>query len=222
MFFEKSTGQILADQITPHWFLFADLKLHFDEVAVLKRASDLIVATVGLLVLLPLLPFIALAIALDDRGPLFYSQDRVGQNGRIFRLFKIRTMRTNAENGESLWATRNDPRVTRVGRFLRRTRLDEFPQFLNVLLGQMSIVGPRPERPDIVQRLSEQIPYYAERHLAKPGITGWAQISFRYGSSVADARRKLQFDLFYLKHACFELDLIILLRTLGTFLRGAC
>ncbi len=122
----------------------------------------------------------------------------------------------------SVWSSPNDPRVTRVGRFLRRTRLDELPQLVNVLFGRMSIVGPRPERPDIVAELARKIPFYGERHLVKPGITGWAQISFRYGSSVEDAKRKLQFDLYYLKHMSSELDLIILFRTLGTFLRGAC
>ena len=131
-------------------------------------------------------------------------------------------MRPDAENGKSVWSVPHDPRVTRVGRFLRKCRLDELPQLYDVLIGQMSIIGPRPERPDIVKDLCEKVPYYAERHLVKPGITGWAQISFRYGSSVEDAKRKLQFDLYYLKHMSFELDMIILFRTVGTFLRGAC
>lgn len=221
-FYEKTTGQILVDEITPHWFLFADLQAHCHEVASLKRAVDVLVSSLGLLLALPLWPLIALAIKLDDGGPVFYSQDRVGQNGLVFRLFKLRTMRVNAENGVSVWATPNDPRVTRVGRLLRRSRLDELPQLYNVLLGQMSLVGPRPERPDIVQELCGHIPYYSERHLVKPGITGWAQISFRYGNTVEDAKRKLQFDLYYLKHMCFELDVVILFRTVGTFLRGAC
>ena len=222
VFYEKNTGQILVDQITPQWFLFADLKTHCEEVATFKRVMDTVVSAAGLLLALPLLPLIALAIRLDDGGPVFYWQDRVGQNGVVFRLYKFRTMRVNAETGPSVWALRNDPRTTRVGRFLRRTRLDELPQLYNVLCGQMSLVGLRPERPDIVETLIREIPYYAERHLVKPGITGWAQISFRYGNSVEDARRKLQFDLYYLKHMSFELDLIILFRTVGTFLRGAC
>ncbi|MHC4234487.1 MAG: exopolysaccharide biosynthesis polyprenyl glycosylphosphotransferase, partial [Planctomycetota bacterium] len=186
-FYEKATGQILVDQITPHWFLFADLKAHCDEAATLKRAIDLAVSVVGLAATLPFWPLIALAIKLDDGGPVFYSHDRVGQNGLVFALHKFRTMRPSAENGTSVWATKNDPRVTRVGRLLRRLRLDELPQLYNVLLGQMSIVGPRPERPDIVEDLVREIPFYSERHLVKPGITGWAQISFRYGSSVEDA-----------------------------------
>ena len=222
IFYEKATGQILVDEITPSWFLFADLKVHCDRHATVKRAFDLFTAAVGLCVTAPLWPLIALAIKLCDRGPVFYSQNRVGHNGEIFRLYKFRTMRPDAENGRSVWASPNDTRVTRVGRILRRTRLDELPQLYNVLVGQMSVVGPRPERPDIVCELCGKVPYYAERHLVKPGITGWAQISFRYGSSVKDAKRKLQFDLYYLKNMSFELDMIILLRTLGTFLRGAC
>ncbi|HNQ24174.1 MAG TPA: exopolysaccharide biosynthesis polyprenyl glycosylphosphotransferase [Phycisphaerae bacterium] len=221
-FYEKATGQILVDELTPAWFLFADLKVHCEDRAKLKRVTDLVSATLGLLLSAPLWPLIALAIKLSDGGPVWYAQDRVGQNGKLFKLYKFRTMRPNAENGKSVWATRDDPRVTRVGRWLRRTRLDELPQLYNILIGQMSIVGPRPERPDIVAELSRTLPYYAERHLVKPGLTGWAQISFRYGASVADAKRKLQFDLYYLKHMSFELDLIILLRTVGTFLRGAC
>ncbi len=221
-FYEKATGQILVDQINASWFLLADLKIHCDKHATLKRLTDLVVAGIGLCLSAPLCPLIALAIKLGDGGPVFYSQQRVGQNGGIFRLHKFRTMRPNAENGRSVWCAPNDPRVTPVGRFLRRTRLDELPQLYNVLMGQMSIVGPRPERPDIVADLRQQVPYYSERHLVKPGITGWAQISFRYGASIEDARRKLQFDLYYLKHMSFELDMMILFRTAGTFLRGAC
>ncbi|MFQ5413492.1 MAG: exopolysaccharide biosynthesis polyprenyl glycosylphosphotransferase [Phycisphaerae bacterium] len=221
-FYEKATGQILVDEITPSWFLFADLKVHCDDRATLKRLMDLSASLLGLCLTAPLWPIIALAIKLDDGGPVLYAQKRVGQNGRVFRLYKFRTMRPGAENGKSVWASPDDPRVTRVGRILRRTRLDELPQLYNILLGQMSVVGPRPERPDIVDELREKLPFYAERHLVKPGLTGWAQISFRYGASIEDAKRKLQFDLYYLKHASFELDLMILLRTAGTFLRGAC
>jgi exopolysaccharide biosynthesis polyprenyl glycosylphosphotransferase len=222
VFYEKATGQILVDEITPAWFLFADLKGHCDEQATLKRFVDLLLAALGLCLTLPVWPLLALAIKLGDGGPVVYSQIRVGQHGRVFTLYKFRTMRTNAENGRSLWSCANDPRVTRVGRWLRRSRLDELPQLYNVLKGDMSIVGPRPERPDFVAELSTAIPYYSQRHLVKPGITGWAQISFRYGSSVEDAKRKLQFDLYYLKHMSFELDLVILFRTMGTFLRGSC
>ncbi|NOX57760.1 MAG: sugar transferase [Planctomycetes bacterium] len=221
-FHETCAGQILVDEITPDWFLVSDLKAHCDEYASLKRLFDIAVASVGLLVSLPLYPILALLIKLEDRGPVFYAQDRVGKNGTIFKLFKFRTMKTDAENGESVWAKPNDPRTTRIGRFMRRTRLDELPQFYNILLGQMTVVGPRPERPDIQLDLCKHIPYWSERNLVKPGLTGWAQISFRYGSTIEDAKRKLQFDLYYLKHMNLELDVIILFRTLGTFLRGAC
>jgi len=131
-------------------------------------------------------------------------------------------MRVDAETGAAQWATRNDPRVTWIGRWLRRSRLDELPQLYNILMGSMSVVGPRPERPDFVVSLARLLPFYSERHLVKPGLTGWAQIGFKYANTVEDAKRKLQFDLYYLKHMCFELDVIILFRTLGTFLRGAC
>lgn len=219
-FYEKATGQILVDELTPQWFLYADLAVADDDRVNLKRIVDILASLVGLGLTLPLWPILGLVIKLGDGGSVLYSQDRVGLKGRLFRLVKFRTMRPDAENGVSVWASPNDPRVTPAGRILRRTRLDELPQLLNILMGHMSIVGPRPERPDIVRRLGEQIPYYNERHLAKPGLTGWAQINYPYGATIEDAKRKLQFDLYYLKHACFELDMMILFRTLGTFLRG--
>ncbi len=221
-FYEKATGQILVDELTPQWFLFADLTAGGEERVSLTRIVDLAASLVGLCATLPLWPLIALFIKLGDGGPIFYWQDRVGLKGRTFRLYKFRTMCIDAENGASVWASPKDPRVTCFGRLLRRTRMDELPQLFNILTGKMSLVGPRPERPDIVQQLSRKIPFYNERHLVKPGLTGWAQISYRYGASIEDAKRKLQFDLYYLKNACFELDMMILFRTLGTFLRGGC
>lgn len=221
-FFEKATGQIPVDEITPHWFLFADLQVHCERKRALKRAFDIVMAAVGLVVTLPALPIIALMIKLNDGGPVFYTQKRIGQAGQPFSLHKFRTMTVGAESTGSIWAVRNDPRVTRVGRLLRKTRIDELPQLYNVLVGQMSLVGPRPERPDFVVQLSDAIPYYNERHLVKPGLTGWAQIGFRYGASIEDSKRKLQFDLYYVKNMSIELDLMILLRTGGVFLRGAC
>ena len=221
-FYEKATGQILVDELTPQWFLLADLTAAGEDRVSLKRIVDLTTSIIGLCLTLPLWPLIALAIKLNDAGPVFYSQDRVGLKGKCFRIRKFRTMRVDAENGQSIWASPNDPRVTCVGRFLRVTRLDELPQLLNILVGQMSLIGPRPERPDIVETLTEKISFYNERHLIKPGLTGWAQINYKYGSCVEDAKRKLQFDLYYLKNACFELDMMILFRTLGTFLRGGC
>lgn len=219
-FFETTYGEVPAAHIPPSWFLVADLKGQREEHALLKRIFDVGVAAVGMLASVALWPVIALAIRLESKGPVFYQQTRVGQGGRLFTLYKFRTMRGDAEKDGSTWATPDDPRVTRVGRFLRRSRLDELPQLLNILRGEMSLVGPRPERPEFVQPLCTFIPYYAERHLIKPGLTGWAQINYRYGSSVADARRKLQLDLYYIKHMSLELDLVILLRTFGTFFRG--
>ena len=221
-FYEKATGQILVDQINPHWFLFADLQVHCQRRQALKRAFDLIAGGVGLILTLPLVPVVALLVKLDDGGPVFYTQTRVGQNGKLFGLDKFRTMKVDAEGDQSRWAVKDDPRVTRLGRLLRRTRLDELPQLYDIFVGNMSLVGPRPERPDFVVRLSQSIPYFNERHLVKPGLTGWAQINFRYTSSIEDAKRKLQFDLYYVKNMSIELDLMILLRTLGVFLRGAC
>ncbi len=221
-FYEKATGQVLVDEITPHWFLFADLQVHCQRRQALKRAFDIVLAAISGVVALLMTPVIAAFIKLDDGGPVFYSQARIGQNGRPFRLYKFRTMRAGAETNAAVWATKNDPRVTRIGRLLRNSRLDELPQLYNVLIGQMSLVGPRPERPDFVDSLCEHIPYFNERHLVKPGITGWAQIGFRYGSSIEDAKRKLQFDLYYLKNMSLELDIMILLRTVGVFVRGAC
>jgi lipopolysaccharide/colanic/teichoic acid biosynthesis glycosyltransferase len=157
---------------------------------------------------------------LQDRGPVLYAQRRVGQGGRPFTLYKFRTMAVDAEAHGCVWARQDDPRVTPLGRWLRQTRMDELPQLWNILCGDMSMVGPRPERPDFVEPLSRLIPFYQERHLVKPGLTGWAQISYRYGASVSDARRKLQYDLYYIKHMSVELDLIILLRTFGTLLLG--
>jgi exopolysaccharide biosynthesis polyprenyl glycosylphosphotransferase len=221
-FYETSAGQILVDELTPDWFLFTDLRAHCAGFAVVKRVFDVVVSIVGLVLSLPLYPLLALAIKLEDGGPVFYAQDRVGKGGKVFRLYKFRTMRADAEQGESRWAVPNDPRTTNVGQLLRRMRFDEFPQFFNILKGDMAVVGPRPERPDLVERLCEYIPFWPERNLVKPGLTGWAQISFRYGSTLEDAKRKLQFDFYYLKHMSLELDTIILFRTLGTFLRGAC
>lgn len=219
-FYEKAAGEVLVDPLTPDWFLFADLNVNNGESLALKRMIDMVGAIVGLAIALPIAAVIALLIRLDDGGPALYAQDRVGWRGQVFRLYKFRTMRINAEQGVSVWASPNDPRVTRVGKWLRRARLDELPQLVNILLGQMSFVGPRPERPDIVARLTTLLPFYAERHLVKPGLTGWAQINYGYGASVEDAKRKLQYDLYYLKNQCLELDAMILLRTLGTFLRG--
>jgi exopolysaccharide biosynthesis polyprenyl glycosylphosphotransferase len=220
-FYETAYGEVPVSHITPSWFLAADLKGQRQEHAVIKRVFDLIVAGFALAASAPIMLLIAIVIRLENRGPVFYSQTRVGQGGRTFTLHKFRTMWGNAEANGMTWAAPNDPRVTFVGRYLRKLRLDELPQLWNILKGDMSLVGPRPERPEFVGPLATLIPFYDERHLIKPGLTGWAQINYSYGSSIADARRKLQLDLYYIKHTSFELDLIILLRTLGTFFLGS-
>jgi lipopolysaccharide/colanic/teichoic acid biosynthesis glycosyltransferase len=182
------------------------------------------VALIGLLLALPLLPFIALAIALDSPGPLFYAQKRVGHMGKIFYCHKLRTMRRDAEADTGpTWAGDDDPRITRVGRFLRTWRFDEIPQLWCVLKGDMGLVGPRPERPEFVEWLTKEIPYYGVRHMVRPGITGWAQVMYRYGNTLEDAREKLQYDLFYIKNASLALDVLIMLQTIKivTLGRGA-
>ena len=187
----------------------------------IKRSFDIVVAVSGLLVLFPLLVVVAVLIKLESRGPAFYSQERVGQFNRSFRILKLRTMVRDAEREGAKWASRGDSRITRIGRFLRKTRIDEIPQFWNVLRGEMSLTGPRPERPEFVEMLAEQIPFYLQRHLVKPGLTGWAQINYPYGASVEDAANKLKYDLYYIKHASIVLDFQIALRTVGTLMSGS-
>lgn len=179
-----------------------------------KRALDVALSLVGLALALPLLLVAAIAIRLDSRGPIFYRQERVGKGGRVFWLYKLRTMRPDAETeGRPQWASERDPRITRVGRILRRARIDEIPQLWSVLKGEMSFVGPRPERPYFVARLEREVPWYGLRHAARPGLTGWAQLKFPYGASVEDAKRKLEYDLYYLKNASIFLDLAIVFHT---------
>jgi lipopolysaccharide/colanic/teichoic acid biosynthesis glycosyltransferase len=178
---------------------------------------------VGLVVSAPLWPLVMLIIKLDSRGPVFYSQRRVGKSGRVFSVIKFRTMRQDAEAGGPQWAGLNDPRITKVGKFLRSSRLDEIPQLWCVLKGDMAFVGPRPERPEFVESLTKDIPFYGVRHMVRPGLTGWAQIRYKYGSTVQDAIEKLQYDLFYIKNASIGLDLLIMFQTVKTVLlrRGA-
>jgi exopolysaccharide biosynthesis polyprenyl glycosylphosphotransferase len=219
-FVEKYLNEVPAESITAQWFLLADVQATGGYGAI-KRIVDVAAALLGLLPTLPLGLLIALLIRLDSRGPAIYRQARVGRHGRLFNIYKFRTMRVDAEQSGARWADKNDGRVTRVGRLLRRSRLDELPQLWNILRGDMSLVGPRPERPEFVQKLSEIIPHYRQRHLIKPGLTGWAQIRYGYGASVEDAHRKLCYDLYYLKHRSIDLDTAILIRTVGRFLLGA-
>ncbi|HXD73727.1 MAG TPA: TIGR03013 family XrtA/PEP-CTERM system glycosyltransferase [Vicinamibacterales bacterium] len=211
--FERITGKILTDGLTPSWFIFSDGFSASRGTRLIKRMLDLVLAAVGLVAAAPIMLLTALAIRLDSPGPVFYRQERVGENDRLFTLCKFRSMRSDAEKGTPIWAKSNDSRVTRVGRFIRLTRLDELPQLLNVLRGDMSFVGPRPERPYFVQQLTAQIPFYAERHAVKPGVTGWAQVRYRYGSSVEDAMEKLRYDLYYIKHMSIAFDLTIVIDT---------
>jgi exopolysaccharide biosynthesis polyprenyl glycosylphosphotransferase len=185
-----------------------------------KRAIDVLLASIGLLIGWPLMILTAVAVRLDSEGPVLYAQRRVGEHGVPFTLFKFRSMYADAEQGVPLWARDGDERVTRVGRVIRVTRLDELPQLWNVLRGDMSFVGPRPERPFFVEQLAEAIPYYRQRHAVKPGITGWAQVKYQYGSSIEDAREKLQYDLYYIKHLSVVFDITIVFDTVKVIVLG--
>lgn len=222
LLYERLTGKIAVEHIGSQWYVALPLQQHAASTALYftKRVTDLVCGLfLGALFLLTA-PFIALAIRLDSPGPVFYRQERVGLHGRVFSVYKFRSMTPDAElNGEAQWAVKNDNRVTRVGKLLRMTRLDELPQVLNVIRGEMSLVGPRPERPQMVAYVQHQIPFYRTRLAAKPGLTGWAQINYGYGSTVEDALIKLQYDLYYLKHQSPWFDLLILLRTIGVVLR---
>jgi len=216
--YERISGKILTDGLAPSWLIFSDGFQASRGTRIVKRALDVTVAAFGLALAAPLMLLTAMAVWLDSTGPILYRQVRVGENDRLFTLLKFRSMRSDAESGRPIWATNNDSRVTRVGRFIRLTRLDELPQLVNVLRGDMSFVGPRPERPYFVQQLAAEIPFYAERHAVKPGVTGWAQVKYRYGSSVEDAMEKLRYDLYYIKHLSIGFDLTIFLDTVKVIL----
>ncbi len=218
---EKISGKIEVENLYPSWLVFGEGFRRSPAFILVRRVLSFVISLLGLILTLPMLPLIMLAIRLDSQGPVFYTQARVGKNGRVFKVVKFRTMRQDAEaaNGPQ-WAGNHDPRVTPVGRFLRTTRLDEIPQMWCVLNGDMAFVGPRPERPEFIEELSEEIPYYKVRHMVRPGLTGWAQVKYKYGSTVADAREKLQYDLFYIKNASIGLDLLIMFLTVKTVLLG--
>jgi sugar transferase (PEP-CTERM system associated) len=218
--YERLTGKILIDEIKPSWLIFSDGFRASRTTRALKRVVDLLLAAVGLALASPLVLLTALAVRLESPGPVLYRQDRVGENGRVFTLYKFRSMRADAEQGTPVWAKDNDDRVTRVGRFIRLTRLDELPQLWNVLRGDMSFVGPRPERPFFVEQLAAVIPFYMERHAVKPGVTGWAQVKYQYGSSVEDAMEKLRYDLYYIKHLSIVFDLTIVVDTVKVIISG--
>ncbi|MGH9794472.1 MAG: exopolysaccharide biosynthesis polyprenyl glycosylphosphotransferase, partial [Candidatus Acidiferrales bacterium] len=218
---EKITGKIEIDDLNPSWLIFADgFRLSAFFLAI-RRIISIVISLALLLLVLPLLPLIALAIKLSSPGPVLYRQRRMGRQGVTFTCYKFRTMRAEAEADIGpTWAGDEDPRITAVGYWLRLARLDEIPQLWNVLKGDMAFVGPRPERPEFVQWLSDSIPYYHLRHIIRPGITGWAQVRYRYGSSVEDAKEKLRYDLFYIKNLALGLDLLILFLTVKTILLG--
>ena len=215
-FYEKVLGKMPLNSLERSWFLENFNNKNFKWNKIVKKTIDLLFAGLFSLVSLVLLPFIALSIKLESKGPLIYSQERVGLNGKIFTVYKFRSMVKNAETNGAQWAKENDARVTRVGKFIRKTRIDEIPQFWNILKGDMSFVGPRPERPEFVSELKEKITFYDERHLVKPGLSGWAQINFPYGASVEDAKEKLSYDLFYIKNQSVALDISTILKTFNT------
>ena len=219
-FAEKFTGKVLIDTIGQMWFLENIKENNKQFYEIIKRLMDIIISSILLIVSIPFLPFIYLIIRLTSRGPGFFMQQRTGKNGKKFMAVKFRTMYQNAEVNGPQWAQVNDPRVTKLGKWLRKSRIDEIPQLINVLRGEMSFIGPRPERPEFIERLKQNIPFYETRLLIKPGLTGWAQINFPYGASEEDALEKLQYDLYYIKNRSFVLDLSILLKTIKTVLSG--
>ena len=222
--YEEYTGKIAVENLRPSWLIFASGFRKTRLLATAKRAFDLAGALIGLTIALPVMAVVALLVRVSSPGAVLYQQERVGLNGRIFRINKFRSMRADAEATTGpVWSTANDTRVTGVGRFLRQTRLDELPQLWNVLRGDMSIVGPRPERPEFVSQLTEAIPYYGQRHVVKPGLTGWAQVRYTYGATVEDAIEKLQYDLYYIKNLSLALDLVVVIDTVKIVIlrRGA-
>lgn len=220
-FYETATHKLLIENITPSWFIFSHGFRVTWFLRLCKRVLDLTASFLGLVFFSPVIPFIVLAIKLDSPGPILFRQVRVGEGDRPFTLMKFRSMRQDAESRTgAVWSQENDPRITKVGNFLRRSRLDEIPQLVNILKGDMSLVGPRPERPEFVGELKKRIPYYSERHYVKPGLTGWAQVCYPYGSSVEDAIEKLRYDLYYIKNISIFLDFYIILKTFGVVLLG--
>jgi sugar transferase (PEP-CTERM system associated) len=219
--FEKRLGQIRLDFVNAGWLIFGD---GFNQGAwrtFIKRVFDIVFATILIVLATPIMLVTALLIKLDTRGPVLYRQERVGEDNTTFMVAKFRSMRTDAEkDGTPRWASAQDDRVTRIGKLIRKLRIDELPQLFNVLKGEMSLVGPRPERPFFVSQLTREIPYFAVRHSVKPGVTGWAQVRYQYGATVEDSQQKLQYDLYYVKNHSLLLDLVVLFETVGVVLTG--
>ncbi|UZP67541.1 TIGR03013 family PEP-CTERM/XrtA system glycosyltransferase [Desulfovibrio mangrovi] len=223
-FYESVNKKLFIENITPSWFIFSSGFRISTAYRFCKRVLDICGALFGLAICLPFFPLVALAIKLDSPGPIFFRQVRVGEGDKLFIIFKLRTMRQDAEVGTgAVWASKDDPRITRLGAFLRKSRLDELPQLINVLRGEMSLVGPRPERPEFVKNLKKEIPFYSERHYMKPGVTGWAQVRYPYGASLQDAVEKLRYDLYYIKNYSPLFDVWVILLTIGVvvFRKGA-
>jgi sugar transferase (PEP-CTERM system associated) len=218
--YEEHLGKIAVENLRPSWLIFSEGFANSRLLSAVKRATDILAASLGLLIAGPVILVLAAAVKLTSPGPAFYSQRRVGRQGRVFLVYKLRSMCVNAERDSGpVWASgAGDARVTKLGGIMRRTRLDELPQLWNILAGEMSLVGPRPERPEFVQSLTKEIPFYGQRHTIKPGLTGWAQVRYTYGASVEDAMEKLQYDLFYIKHMSVGLDLRIVFDTVKTVL----
>jgi sugar transferase (PEP-CTERM system associated) len=216
---ERLTGKLYLDGLHPSSFIYSEGFRVKPSQQITRRIVSTLTAAIGLLLFLPFFPFMMLMVRLSSPGPIFFKQTRVGLAGKNFSVYKFRTMRTDAEVAGAKWATKNDPRVTRIGMFMRKTRLDEVPQLWNVLRGDMGFVGPRPERPEFVPWLSEQIPYFNLRHMIRPGLTGWAQVRYGYGATLEQAREKLEFDLYYIKHMSLGLDLLIMFETVKTIIR---
>lgn len=219
-FYERLTGKISTSTLRPSWLIFSGPSRRMLLYNQIRRLLDVGLSVIGLVLSLPLMALAAVAIKLDSRGPILYRQTRVGQRNQTFTIMKFRSMRVDAEPDGPVWAGEDDPRITRVGRIIRKLRIDELPQFINIIRGEMTFVGPRPERPEFVERLEREIPYYSQRHLVKPGLTGWAQIRYPYGASVEDAVQKLQYDLYYIKNQSLLLDLVTLFETARIVLFG--
>jgi sugar transferase (PEP-CTERM system associated) len=216
---ERLTGKLYLDTLSPSSFIYAEGFRVKPSQQIARRIVSTLTAAFGLLLFLPFFPFVVLMVRLSSAGPIFFRQTRVGMGGRNFTVYKFRTMRTDAEASGAKWATKDDPRVTKIGMFMRKTRLDEVPQLWNVLIGDMGFVGPRPERPEFVPMLAEKIPYFELRHMIRPGLTGWAQVRFGYGATFEQNREKLEFDLYYIKHMTLGLDLLIMFETIKTIIR---
>jgi len=219
-FYERLTGRVLLDMIRPSWLIFSSRgrRARLNELG--RSVMNRTLALIGALLFLPIAIITAILIKLDSRGPVLYQQERVGKNGRTFTLMKFRSMRVDAEKDGPVWAKTDDERMTRLGRLIRKIRVDEIPQFWNILRGDMNFIGPRPERPHFVAQLAEEILYYEQRHLVAPGLTGWAQIKYPYGASIEDAKKKLEYDLYYIKNQSLSLDATIMFETIKTILFG--